>query len=283
MKRAIVFVFFVVAFLLWTFPHRMIVERVLARRLAGVGATIDLGPVSPALWPPGYRIAGTTIGTAAGSLRIDSLHVALWPWAPVRFDARACDGRIDGAVDSRGDGQVHLMIRLHDADPSRCLTIGSLVVSGRFTGVLEARASSGPSERALRVVRAELEGSDGSVSGHLPPVPGAASADASSGRPIGTWEFRHARLRASTRGSDLLIERAEADAQDIRWEVVRGRLARDGRRLRVTIDLRARAEADSPRAKAVLGLLPKAAESSQGWRRYRISGTADAPKVVGLR
>ena len=48
------------------------------------------------------------------------------------------------------------------------------------------------------------------------------------------------------------------------------------------VDFRARAATDGPRAKALLGLMPKAAVDTSGWRNYRVVGSLNAPRVVGV-
>ena len=48
------------------------------------------------------------------------------------------------------------------------------------------------------------------------------------------------------------------------------------------IDFQARALEDSPKARALLGLLPKAGEDAAGWRSYRIVGPVGGARVLGL-
>jgi hypothetical protein len=103
-------------------------------------------------------------------------------------------------------------------------------------------------------------------------------------QPIGSWEFTRASLRAHVEGAEVVIDDGSAEAEGLHWELSGGRLAPGlASRTRINVDLRARKVDDSPRAKAVLGLLPRAGEDANGWRRYRISGTLDAPRIVGLK
>jgi hypothetical protein len=118
----------------------------------------------------------------------------------------------------------------------------------------------------------------------LPLAPASPQQAASAPQPIGSWEFARVELSAHIDGGDVGVDAATAEAEGLRWEVSTARLsAGPGARIRVNAEMRARRLDDSPRAKAVLGLLPRATESPDGWRRYRISGTIDAPKIVGLK
>jgi len=70
----------------------------------------------------------------------------------------------------------------------------------------------------------------------------------------------------------------------VHWEITAARLSpASGGRTRIALSFRARSADETPRAKAVLGMLPRATEAADGWRRYRVTGTLDAPKLVGLK
>jgi hypothetical protein len=80
------------------------------------------------------------------------------------------------------------------------------------------------------------------------------------------------------------VNRARARAEGVEWQVSKARVGpRTAGSARVSVDVRARRIDESPRSKAVLGLLPRAAEDAEGWRRYRVSGTLSAPKLIGLK
>src|SRR6185503_17616942 len=136
--------------------------------------------------------------------------------------------------------------------------------------------------RAARAGTLEIEGVKGVLAGALPQAAGAQPAPPP--QPIGSWEFARASLRAHVEGGEVVIDDASAEAEGLHWELAGGRLTPGtAARTRINVDLRARKVDDSPRAKAVLGLLPRAGEDANGWRRYRISGTLDAPRIVGLK
>jgi hypothetical protein len=168
------------------------------------------------------------------------------------------------------------------------LKVGALELSGSFQGNaafegLGAGAAGGVLGRTARTGTLEVEGVQGIVAGMLPQAPGSADR-AIPPKPIGSWEFARAALRAHIEGPEVVVDGASAEAEGLHWEVSGARLAPgSGSRTRINVDIRARRLDDSPRAKAVIGLLPRASEDAQGWRRYRISGTLDAPKIVGLK
>jgi len=122
------------------------------------------------------------------------------------------------------------------------------------------------------------------LAGALPQPQTAGTQPATPVQPIGSWEFARASLRAHVEGPEVVIDDASAEAEGLHWELSAGRLTPGAAsRTRINVDLRARKVDDSPRAKAVLGLLPRAGEDTNGWRRYRITGTLDAPRIVGLK
>jgi type II secretion system protein N len=280
MRRLGVFLLLLLAFLVWTFPHRRVVERIVQRRLSGLPVTVTMGHVVPQLWPPGYRIGDVVFEAIGAKVTLDAVELGLWPGS--RLSAKACGGSAD-ATTSGGGLQMHF----EDVDPSACIN-ASVKLSGSFAGDLnlDGLGTGGAGSvlgRAARAGTLSLEGTSGTLSGYLPVAPGTPSAD-SMGKPIGTWEFQRAGLAARLDSGEVVVDEATAEAEGVRWELAQARLSQGpGSRTRVNAELRARRLDDSPRSKALLSLLPKATENAEGWRRYRISGTVDAPKVIGLK
>ena len=289
MKRLAVFAALLVVFVVWTFPHRQIVEQILARRLHGLDVHVDMGSIAPSLWPLGYRLGDVVVRGPGYSLGVDAVRLGLRPGSDFRADV--CGGSLQGNVgpSARNDGTEQLALRFERIDPSACLKVGALELSGSFDGSaaldgLGTGAGSSVLGRSVRAGTLEIHGTQGVVSGTLPPSPGAIGDAAAPPKPIGSWEFSRAALKAHVDGSDVIVDGATAEAEGLHWELSSARLTPGiGARTRINVEMRARRLDDSPRAKAVLGLLPRATEDPDGWRRYRISGTLDAPKIVGLK
>jgi len=55
-----------------------------------------------------------------------------------------------------------------------------------------------------------------------------------------------------------------------------------GKEPRIDLTFSAQAIDNSPRARAMLGIMPMAKSDAQGRRRYRIVGPLASPKVIGL-
>ena len=290
MRRILLFVALLVVFVLWTFPHHEVVERLVTRRLAGAEVDVVLGRVSPRLWPLGYRIDDVVLRHGQYGMSLDEFGLGLGLLGPTDFRAQACGGSLEGRfAGGADDRRPHLLLRFSEIDPSRCIDLGSILLSGSFEGVVELAGlgrgqASSVVGRAVRAGSVVVAARSGNVSGHLPRAGAGGDPVAAQGRPIGSWEFARADLRARIDDGDVIVENAIAEAEGVRWEVPAARVARaSGARPRVTGELRARGIDDSPRAKAVLGLLPRATEADDGWRRYRVSGTLDSPKIVGLK
>jgi hypothetical protein len=176
-----------------------------------------------------------------------------------------------------------------DADPARCLDLADLRVSGTFGGELQldglgdivAKESSASYPNSGRLV---IEGKSGTVSGSLPIAGMAPGKKPQSGTPIGEWTFTRAELNATLADGDVLLERAHADAEGVAWELTKGRAQlAPGRQVRINADLRVRRLDDSGRSKGILGMLPKSGEDPEGWRHYRLAGSLDAPRLIGLK
>jgi type II secretion system protein N len=287
MKRALLFLALLAAFVLWMFPHQRIVEQMLVRRLAGVQADIALGDVSLSWWPPGYEMSDVRLEAPGFRLSIQSLGLQLLFGSAVR--ARACGGSVTGTADPASQGRpASVDLRFEGLNPALCIEGPPIQLSGSFSGSLKLTFSGACSAGSVVGSAADqgslvLEATDGTVSGYLP-VASEPGDDGEAAKPIGSWEFVRAQLRARLERGDIVFENASADAEGVHWELSQGRVSRGpGGKPRVAVDLRARRVVDSPRAKAVLGIFPRAGEDSEGWRRYRITGGLDAPRIVGLK
>lgn len=285
MRRALAFLFLLALFAIWTFPHRRVVERVLSRHVGTLPVQVAMGDVTPSLWPLGYVISDVRLRGRGLTVTLDLVQIQIVFGSG--FRARACGGTLDGTVSDTGRGAPGLLeLRFDQIDPATCVEGTPIAVSGSFAGSLSLPARSGatsPGTRTAANGSLALTGTSGTISGYLPGNSDAATGT-EPGKPIGSWEFVHVGLRARLEPKELLVEEASADAENVRWEVSDGRIsfAASGR-TRISAALKARPLDDTPRAKAVLGVLPRAGEDADGWRRYRISGTLDAPKVIGLK
>jgi type II secretion system protein N len=287
MKRTLVFVVLMLAFLVWTFPHRRVVERMLARRLEGVPVDVTMGDVHPALWPPGYTLSDVHIRSQGVTVSLDSAQIDVLFGSGVQ--ARACGGTLHGVLsEPRGGKPGSLQMRFDGLNLSKCVQGSPISVTGAFGGELQLEQLGDGQGGALlgrTAARGSLaaEGSGGTLSGYLPAVPGAIG-DAGGAKPIGSWEFARVALHARLERGELLVEDAAADAEGVHWELSNGRLAPGAAgRTRLSAEIKARAVDDTPRAKAMLGILPRAGTDAEGWRNYRVTGSLDSPKIVGLK
>jgi len=301
MRRALVFVGLLLAFLVLTFPHRLLVERLLKDRFTELAVDVAVGEVSPA-WPPGYRINDLVVRRGPYALDVTRLRLDLFWGGGLRFDADACGGELHGNLDeaasggpSRRDGGKNrddgkrLDIVFSDVDPLECVELEGLEVGGRFGGELrlDGLGLGAPGAALGTLARAgtlEVEGRAGTISGTLSALPAPGGDGVTRTIPIGTWEFTRAALEASIVGTDVVFGGTDAEAEGVAWEVTRARLSPAGEdRVRVNGEFRVRRNDESTRSKAIVGLLPKATEGDDGWRRYRVSGTLDAPRLIGLK
>ena len=289
MKRALVFGALLVAFVLWTFPHELVVRRVLASRLEGTGIDITLDRVRPQLWPFGYRVDGLVASRDSLRAEVDSLHVGIGLAGGVRFDADACAGALRGRLVRGGDidgrASRDLELRFDDIDPSTCLDLAGPSVGGRFSGALTL-TGVGRGKASATLARAgalTLDGHEGSLSGTLPGSrPSKPSGKSREPQPIGRWEFTRVHVDARLDAGRIVISNADAEAEGLVWEADDAKIDLSRATPRVDVELRAKRLDDSPRSKAILALLPKAAEKD-GWRRYRIVGTPSSLQLAGLR
>ena len=155
---------------------------------------------------------------------------------------RTFDAEACGGRVSGSFSRDSLDVKLDAVNPSRCVRIGKLSLETTLTGYVS------------------VDGVDFLDPRPSPDLGGAIDLRASSG------VFRGILENAGRGGEDLPL--GEWEFTDLKGGL--------------RVDFRARAAADSPRAKALLGLMPKAAEDKAGWRNYRVVGTLSAPRVVGV-
>ena len=281
MKRAAFFIALLLVFAVWLFPHRLVVERLMVRPLNARGWTVELARVRPA-WPPGYVLSDVILTTGGFRLTVDRLHAGrLWNGVR-RIDARLCHGHL--MLDLRKeDAGVDLHGVFEGIDPSTCVESSALTLAGTFDGTIDARgilpARSPGGIPLVSSGRFAVDAAEGRISGDLP---GAA------GRPelsIGNWAFRDLHLEGMIEPARITLRRTRAEAEGVEWRIdqLTVALAEPIVSSRISGGFRGRRLDESVRSKAMLGLLPKATEQRDGWRRYRISGTAAQPRLVGLR
>jgi type II secretion system protein N len=289
MKRIGAFALLLAAFVVWNFPHRMIVERAISKRLAGTDVRISIDNVSWA-WPVGYWLEGVDIGTDTYSTNLDAIRVGLSIFSQeLDFEATGCGGTLEGSI-TRDDEGRHLWVEFTGIDPSSCAKLDALIVGGSIDGRLDLR-DLGAGRRTGVLGRTAARGTlqaharDGTVSGHLPSRSPATQDGTPSGLPIGSWEFNDARLEAHVdENKDVVVDAFTARAEGVEWRVTSGSLfGGQAGRVGISVSMQARRLDDTSRSKAIIGLLPKAGENDEGWRRYRISGSLDSPKMIGLR
>lgn len=291
MKRAALFTVLFALFLLFTFPHELVVRRLLLTRLpADVGITFS--NVSPSLRPLGYRLSAVELTRDPFRARLDSVRVGIgWLGAP-RFQLLACGGEVNGSVvrgaANDGGASRDLVITVADIDPSLCLELGGPSIEGRFHGrIALAGLAAGNARDALgKVARSgsiSLAGENGVLSGYLPaPRVTKPSGKRREPQPIGRWEFSRAGLEAEIKGDRVSVTRGEAEAEGVLWETDSAAIIVAGQAPRVQAELTAKRLDDSARSKAIFGLLPKAAEKD-GRRRYRLSGPLSSVQFTGLK
>jgi type II secretion system protein N len=291
MKRAALFTVLLALFLLFTFPHDVVVRRLLLARLPA-DVHVTFAKVSPSLRPLGYRLSGVELSHDPFRARLDSVRVGLGWLGAVRFELVACGGTVEGSVvrgtSSEGGSSRDLVIEVTEIDPSACLDLGGPSIEGRFHGriALVGLAAGNPRDalgKLARSVSISLAGENGVLSGYFP----ASRVTKPSGKrrepqPIGRWEFSRTSLEAEVEGDRLSVTRGEAEAEGVRWDTDSASIIFAGQTPRIQAELTAKRLDDSARSKAIFGLLPKAAEKD-GQRRYRLSGPLSSVQITGLK
>jgi len=269
--RLLLFGLLFLLFLLLTAPMERYLMPWLAAPLAKMGVTLELKTMRLAL-PAGVRATDLRLSSDTASLALDSLYVDLMR----SFSARGCGGAsIDGRITSDS-----ISLRTSGFDPSECLKVGRLAMKGVFDATVAIDHLSLLSGAFGDETEAHVQFSTngGTFGGFLP------GGENPEGVPLGEWDFQQADLDASYRNGKLEVKQGKALAGGVLWELLGGSLSsgRSGQR-EVRIDLRARVNEDTPRAKAMIGLMPKAGEDSNGWRHFRVIGPVTSMKVIGLQ
>ncbi len=273
MRRLLLFALLVVVFILLTAPLERYLTPLLGGPLARLGLTLEMKTLR--LAPPA-GIKGTALRLSADnfSLELDSLYVGILR----SFEARGCDGaRIDGTMTSDS-----VALEVSSLTPSRCIKVGRLTLEGTFdgaasiTGVSLLHGVFGDKTEA----HVALHTKGGTVGGYWPGNGPSPAADI----PLGEWDFQEAEFDAAYRNGKLEVKEGKAHTDGVVWELLGASLLADrGDAREVRIDFRARIEEDTPRAKALIGLMPKASEGAGGWRHFRVIGPLTSMKLIGLQ
>jgi type II secretion system protein N len=291
MKRFLLFVPLFLFFVVFTFPHELILRHLLATRLPA-GTTVTFADVKPSLWPLGYRLTDVAIDQSNVRAEIDSLVASPRLFGGIAFEASACGGLVTGQVArssvTESGSARDLEFRFSDIDPATCVELDGPRLSGRFDGNATLKAfgaGKGPAPlgRLAKAGQFSLRGRGGSLSGYLP----AAQRTKGSGKqrepqPIGEWEFASISLDGEIRDDRVALTQGRAEAEGLAWEIIQASLLASGPSPRVSIELRARRIDDSTRSRAIIGLLPKTAEKD-GWYRYRVTGTVSKVQIGGVK
>jgi type II secretion system protein N len=289
MKRLVIFGVLLAAFLLWTFPHKLVVERMLAKQLGKSEIGVNVGGVRPSLWPLGYRLRDVRFTRGQYAMAFDSIGIGMSLFGDLSVDADACGGTMSGS-DREADKVRIVRLTFSGIEPASCLQLGGINVDGTFEGSFELSGlgRGKPNSVVGRIARAgllQISGTDGVISGHLPaPEPAKAGGKRKTPQPIGEWQFARLGLDAVANDGEITVQYGNAEAEGIEWVLTRGRIASSQNGpVTITAELKARRIDDSPRSKAVLGLLPRATEKEDGWRTYKINGPVSEPQILGLR
>jgi type II secretion system protein N len=268
--RALLFALAFVAGLLWMAPLDEWVLPRLRAPLAAAGAELRVDSLRFAL-PLGIRASALGIDFPRGGFDADSIYVGITR----SFSADACGGSLRG----RFAGNT-VSIDLDDVDPSRCLRIGKLEVEAavdgnvRVDGVDVLAGAVSPAATATVDIEAEKGLFRGVLEGGGPD---------GTDMPLGEWEFSELVLRGTWSNGDLAVEDGHAVTSGVEWQLLGGHIPSSGDRGGLRIDLRARQVVEDPRSRALIGLLPKAARDADGWHNYRVTGSLQSPKFIGVQ
>lgn len=265
--RALLFVVAFVVALLATAPLERWVLDAVREPLAAAGAELSVGSVRLAL-PAGVRATDVSVTAGDAALDLDSLYVGITRW----FEAEACGGRLEGSL--RGGA---LALEFHGVDPSQCLRVGRLELASSLDGAFAidgldvARlAEAGPGVARLDVT------SDGGTFGGILVGAGQGGADL----PLGEWEFQDLVLHATLADGRIDVREGHAETSGVLWELLDVELPSRDRRGALRVEFRTRQIEDTPRSRALVGLMPRATADAAGWRNYRVAGTLASPRVV---
>jgi len=263
---------FVAAFLiavLLTAPLDRWVLDAARRPLAAVGAELSVESVRLAL-PAGVRATSVGIDMDEAGIDIDSFYVGLTR----NFEADACGGHIRGSIEDHS-----ISVELDGVDLSRCLRVGKLAVESALDGTLKLDGIDLWNSRLgdAASARIDLTSEGGMFRGSLEHA-GQGGADL----PLGEWEFNDLVLHASLTGHELTVEEGHTLTSGVEWELLGAKLPSPESRNGLRIDFRTRQVEDTPRSRALIGLMPKAAADASGWRNYRVTGSLASPRVIVL-
>ncbi len=270
MKRLALFVALLTVFLLLTFPHQILIRRLVSKPLAASGIEVSMAKAGFAL-PLGYRVRALRAAKGPYGVTLGSVYMSL----SRRVSAKACGGSVEGRIGSFSAPQLEL--ELDGIDPSLCLELGGLDLAGDFAGTVEISGRPGTEggSGSLNITANEV-----SVSGKLPEAAGEAVP---AGLDIGQWRLSDVALEAAFTGYRVEISSARALIEGLEYELAatlaeptRARAAPLGGQLRV------RAATPTNRGKVLLGMLPKARERAGGWRAYRVGGTVAKPFISAM-
>ena len=295
MNRIIVYSILLILFSALTFPHDALVRNLIGRYGGPLASSLNYADVRPQLWPPGYRLSQVAVKTSDFDLALRRVSMGpgflKGPW----FNVEGCGGSLRGQVRPERPNReptdgTDLRVRVDRIDPSKCLNLGGLELSGKFSGnlVLQGIPTNGESKSLDALGRSgaiNLSAATGTFGGQLPGNSADGTSDGSSlsGRPIGQWKFSDAEIHGTLNQGTISLDKSQLTAEGVEFLVEQSKLsAAAGNRISVRADFGARTVDDSLRAKAILNLLPKATEKNS-WRHYRVLGTLDAPRLIGLK
>jgi type II secretion system protein N len=291
MKRAILFLASLLLFVALTFPHELLVKRVLAAKLPP-DVSVSFESVRPSLLPLGYRLDEVVVVDPPFRLAVHKLRAGLGLWGGFVVKADLCEGALHAQVVRSaavpGPAARDVSLRFDGIDPGECLELDGPTISGTFTGTLDlfgvGRGAETPSlGRLASSGHFSLAGHGGMISGYLPtPRQQRPSGKQREPQPIGQWEFARLDLEGELSGDRIIVTRGQAEAEGVAWETSSATLFVSAATPRVQIEVRARRLDDSARSKAIMALLPKAAEK-EGWRQYRINGALSSVQIAGVK
>jgi hypothetical protein len=267
-RALLFFAVFAIAVLMMAPLERWVLEAV-RPPLDAVGAELRIGSLRFAL-PAGIRANAVAVDSDAAGLDIDSIYVGITR----SVDADVCGGHVSGRV-----GRQSLSFDLEDVDPSRCVRVGKLSLQSALTGRLSIDGIDLLEPRADAPVKArvDVESSEGMFGGILEHA-GQGGADL----PLGEWEFSDLVLHATLDRGEVDVEEGHAMTSGVRWELLAAKLPDRNERNGLRVDFRARQVEDTPRSRALLGLLPRGTADSNGWRNFRVTGSLSSPRVVAV-
>lgn len=237
--------------------------------LAAAGAELRVGGLRFAL-PLGVRATDVGIDMRGLGISFDNFYVGLTR----SFTADACGGHLSGQLSGRS-----LHVDLAGIDPSRCLRVGKLALESTLDGTVSVDGIDLRHPGPDGIGRAHIDvTSEGGIFGGILEHAGRDGSDV----PLGEWEFNDLVLKASIEDGKLEIEEGHTMTSGVEWEVVGGSLPSAGSKNGLRIDFRARQVEDTPRSRALIGLMPRAPADGNGWHNYRVTGSLASPRVIGV-